>query len=188
MDSTARAQLNEQMRRLADGDRSAFEPVYASLWAPLRAFCRRALGSSRGLGAGDAHADAEDAAQHALLKVFDRASTFEPDRDALTWALALAAWECRTVRKRHARSREVGSEAAEAHADPAPSPERRVIDAELEAAAIEVLGTLSDADRDTLRLTMSDDAPEGVAGATFRKRRERAMSRLREAWRRVYGQ
>src|SRR4051812_36910792 len=100
------------MRRLADGDRSAFEPVYASLWAPLRAFCRRALPAD----------DADDAAQHALLKVFDRASSFEPERDALTWALALAAWECRTLRKRRMRAREVGVEAASAHADAQPSP------------------------------------------------------------------
>jgi RNA polymerase sigma factor (sigma-70 family) len=177
VDSTARAQLNEQMRRLADGDRSAFEPVYASLCAPLRAFCRRSL----------AEGDADDAAQHALIKLFERASTFEPDRDALTWALAIAAWEVRTVRKRRARAREVGVEAAAGVTDARPSPEGRLIDAELEAAAIDVLGTLNDSDRETLELTVTGESPEGVAGSTFRKRRERAMSRLRDAWRRVYG-
>lgn len=177
MDSIARAQLNEHMRRLADGDRSAFEPVFASLWAPLRSFCARALSP----------ADAEDAAQHALLKVFDRASTFEPEGDALTWAMAIASWECRTVLRRRGRAREVADDFLSAKVDSTASPERRVIDAELEAAALEVLGSLSPSDRTTLELTMRDEPPEDVPQATFRKRRERAMARLRDAWRRVHG-
>ncbi len=180
MNSTARAQLNEHMRRLADGDRSAFEPVYASLWAPVRAFCSRAL---TGL-------DGEDAAQQALLKMFSRASSFDPSGDALTWALSFAAWECRTVRRRRVRAR-IGdvdaNGAVDARVDGNPTPEAAVIEAELEAAALEVLGALSEADRATLMTTMCDEVPSDVGAATFRKRRERAMTRLREAWRKVYG-
>lgn len=177
MDSTARLKLNAELGRLADGDRSAFESVYATLWPVVRSFCRRVLGEQ----------DADDVAQVALLKIFDRASTFDPSRDAVTWALAIATWECRTVRKNGARRREIGVEAAQQVVDARASVETAVIDAQLRNAAIEILGGLSESDRETLRLTFEGVNPEGVASTTFRKRRERAFDRLREAWRKVYG-
>ena len=48
------------------------------------------------------------------------------------------------------------------------------------------MGTLSDADQETLVSTYWETAPAG-SGATFRKRRERAITRLRDAFRRIYG-
>src|SRR6266849_3158600 len=84
------------MVRLADGDRSAFSPLYTLLWPALRVFVHRQLPAS----------DAEDVAQDALLKVFARASRFDPARDALAWALGIAAFEVRTARKRTARRKE----------------------------------------------------------------------------------
>lgn len=179
MEPRARSLLNASMRRLADGDRAAFEPVYAALWPAIRAFCRRMLG-------GDA--DAEDAAQQALLKVFDRASSFDPDADALTWALAIAAWECRTARRRRTRSREAPDEHLPSVAADSPTPEDAAIARDLDDAAREVLGTLAEADRETLRATLLEgDRDPSISGAAFRKRRERAFARLREAWRRIYG-
>ncbi|WP_437579678.1 RNA polymerase sigma factor [Sorangium sp. So ce887] len=168
------------MRRLADGDRAAFEPVYAALWPAISAFCRRMLGGGE--------ADAEDAAQQALLKVFDRASSFDPEADALTWALAIAAWECRTARRRRTRSREAPDELIPSVAADLPTPEDAAIARDLDDAAREVLGTLAEADRETLRATLLEgDRDPSVSGAAFRKRRERAFARLREAWRRIYG-
>lgn len=179
MDRSARSQLNESMIRLADGDRAAFDPVYAALFPAVHAFCRRMIGAG---------ADAEDAAQQALIKVFDRASTFDPEGDALTWTLTIAAWECRTVRKKRGRSKEAPAEEASAIALDAPSPEERLIDRDLAGAAEALLTTLSEADQATLRATVEGEAPDpSIAGATFRKRRERAFARLREAWRKVYG-
>ncbi|WP_437758598.1 RNA polymerase sigma factor [Sorangium sp. So ce1389] len=167
------------MRRLADGDRAAFDPVYAALWPAISAFCRRMLGGE---------ADAEDAAQQALLKIFDRASTFDPEADALTWALAIAAWECRTARRRRARSREAPDELFPSIAADVPTPEDAAIARDLDDAAREVLGTLAEADRETLRATVLEgDRDPSISGAAFRKRRERAFARLREAWRRIYG-
>jgi RNA polymerase sigma-70 factor (ECF subfamily) len=167
------------MIRLADGDRAAFEPVYAALWPAVEAFCRRMLGQGT---------DAEDAAQQALLKVFDRASDFDPAGDALTWALTLAAWECRTLRRRTGRARQAPAEQADSVPIDAPSPEEQLITQDLEEAAREVLGTLSETDRATLRTTVLNETRDRtISGATFRKRRERAFARLREAWRRLYG-
>jgi RNA polymerase sigma-70 factor (ECF subfamily) len=180
LDDHARSLLNASMRRLADGDRAAFDPVYAALWPAISAFCGRMLG---------VHADAEDAAQQTLLKIFNQTSTFDPSRDALTWALAIAAWECRTLRRRAVRAREVAGEEGDSLPSGAPSPEDGAIARDLTAALRVVLGTLSEQDRETLHgPRMEDRSPvPAVPAATFRKRRERAVARLREVWRRVYG-
>lgn len=183
MDARARSSLDDSMRRLADGDRDAFDEVFAALWPAVRAFCARMLGHG---------ADADDAAQQAIMKVFDRASSFDPDGDALTWAVAVAAWECRSIRKRRTRvknRREIPLETSDASdvASHAPTPEEATIARELEAAAVEALGVLSADDRETLRAAMNDERDPTLAGATFRKRKERALSRLRDAWRRAHG-
>lgn len=177
MEAGARSQLNDAMARLADGDREAFDVVFATLRPLVEQFARRVLGPG---------ADAADTAQQALVKLFEQASRYERGHDAVSWALAICAWECRSVRTRRARRREV--EIAEApEVASGQDPEQATIAKELEAAASETLGQLSDADRETLLATIEAERPLGVAGATFRKRRERAFARLRQAWRRVYG-
>jgi DNA-directed RNA polymerase specialized sigma24 family protein len=171
-----RAELRRLMGCLADGDRAVFARVFALLWPRLRAFAVRCAGP----------ADGEDAAQAALLKVFARASEYDRERDALVWALAIAAWECRTFRRKRDRRRE---EPALALAHVAPStdgtPEDEIIDRDLRAAAAEVLGTLRPLDIETLAAAAGG---QGAArGAAFRKRLERAVSRFRLAWRARHG-
>jgi RNA polymerase sigma factor (sigma-70 family) len=168
------------MVRLADGDREAFGPLYEVLWPVLFGFARRALAGSP---------DAEDAAQSALMKLFSRASDFDPARDALSWALGIVAFECRTLRKKVQRRRELPDEPESGawNASTESSPEDMLIARDLEAAAAEVLGTLRPEDATTLRLVAEGERPEGVAGPTFRKRVERALSRLRAAWSTKHG-
>ena len=177
VDFLVREELNASLRRLADGDRSAFDPAYAALWPLVRAFCSRVLPL----------ADAEDAAQQALLKVFDRAATYDVRRDALPWVLAVASWECRTIRRRRSRRREADTTSLDGKAHDAASPETLVIEADLSASLNEALSALTMIDRETLEHTMNDEAPALLAGATFRTRRERAIARLKAAWRKVYG-
>jgi DNA-directed RNA polymerase specialized sigma24 family protein len=172
-----RQEVHAWMTRLAEGDRDAFVPLYEALWPVVRSFCRRALGHS---------ADGDDAAQQALLNLFARADEFDETRDALAWALGIAAWECRSVRRRVARRREETL----AHE---PTDGFRVDDElirrELLLAATELLGTLRPDDVATLTAAASGD-PDGRAGiapATFRKRLERALARFRAAWRSKHG-
>ena len=174
MDRSARDALQRGMGRLADGDRSAFEPVFASLWPVLRAFAARALPD---------RAEAEDAAQSALLKVFARAAEFDPRRDALPWALGIAAYECRTLRKARMRRREEpGAAAPEAmHAG---TPEDAAIERDLREAAAQILGALSVLDAETL---LAAARGERDPSATFRKRLERAIARFRKEWRARHG-
>ncbi len=176
MNADVRKHVTALMIRLADGDRSVFDEVYAALRPVVTSFCAKML----------AGADAEDAAQLALLKVFERASTFEATGDAFTWVLAIASWEVRTVQKQMARAR---TRPLDDHdpADPSESPEARLARDQLITSARQVLGTLSESDQQTLLASFGDTKPAGVAGATFRKRRERALARLKEAWRAIYG-
>jgi RNA polymerase sigma factor (sigma-70 family) len=165
--------LQKLMIRLADGDREAFDPIYQALWPVVRRFADRVLGGSP---------DAEDAAQVALMKVFSRISDFDRERDALSWVLGVTAYECKTFRQKQRRRREISADRAPA--DPPredPTPEEAVMAHDLEAAAVEVLGTLRPADVETLVAVMNGNRPQ-VPGATFRKRVERAIVRLRAAW------
>jgi RNA polymerase sigma-70 factor, ECF subfamily len=171
VDREQRAQLQVLMTRLAEGDRSAFDPIYEALWPPVRRFAERALVGSP---------DAEDAAQVAFMKVFSRISEFDPRRDAVTWVLGVAAHECRTFRQKQRRRREDPSNDGERHA-PEPSPEDTVIGLDLQAALAGALGDLTVNDAATLRALLDEQRPP-VAAATFRKRVERALGRLRTAW------
>lgn len=167
------------MMRLAEGDRRAFRPAFAMLWPQLRAFSLRLAGE----------ADGEDAAQAALLKVFARAAEYDRDRDALAWALGIAAWECRTLRKRRERRREECALAPDAAgaaggAAVALSPEDTTVERDLREAAASVLGTLRPIDIETIAAAASGRRAQG---ATFRKRLERALARFRLAWRARHG-
>src|SRR5262249_9524920 len=120
-----------------------------------------------------------------LVKVFARAHELDPARDALAWILAVAAYECRTVRKKGARSREATADDALAAApDGAPNAEDEAIAKEVRAALTDALGTLraSDVERISAALEGRRDA-----GARFRKRLQRAYERLRAAWSKRYG-
>lgn len=176
MDSQARQHLTHLMSQLADGDRAAFDGVYSALWPAVSAFCAKMLPS----------ADAEDTAQMALLKVFEQASSFDRDKDVLAWALAIATWEVRTMRQRHARSKAIPSDDIEAEFS-GKNPEGLLLDREIVEAAQSAIGMLSDVDQATLLATFSGESSEPTKGATVRKRRQRAIYRLKEAWRSIYG-
>jgi RNA polymerase sigma-70 factor (ECF subfamily) len=169
-----RPELDVLMARLADGDRSAFTPVFEGLWGPTLRLCTSILKSD---------ADAADAAQQAMTKILERASEYDPVRPALPWALGIAGWECRTALRKRTRRRE--SPEASLPQRAVPGFEDELLEADLAKAAMDALGQLSDADRSTLEASFWETAP--ATGPTMRKRRERALVRLREAMRRLYG-
>jgi RNA polymerase sigma-70 factor (ECF subfamily) len=167
--------LNALMGRLADGDRSAFTPVFRLLWPSTLRMCMSMLKND---------ADAKDAAQQSMEKILSRASSYDPNRPAMPWALAIAAWECRTLRQTRRRRRETAEELVK---EPMTSgAEDEIAQRDLTQAALEALGHLSDADKETLVATFWEESGS-THGATFRKRRERAIHRLRDAFRRIYG-
>lgn len=171
-----RAALHEELTALARGDRAAFDPLFRRLWPLLRGFAERCLPA----------AEAEDAAQEALLRVFKRASEFDPERDALAWVLGVAAWQVRTHRTKARRRREDAMDRLPERAAARPSPESEVVARDLGAALERALEELPPGDAATLLAYARGERPD-LPGATFRKRVERALSRLRSRWRIRHG-
>src|ERR1700752_1077691 len=130
------------MERLADGDREALRPVFDSLWPILRRYAARHLPAS----------EAEDAAQEALIKIFQRAHEFDRARSALAFALGVASWEIRTFRRRRSRRREerLPDRIERETPDPSPGPEQAAMMRDLESIMREAMGALRPEDVETL--------------------------------------
>jgi RNA polymerase sigma-70 factor (ECF subfamily) len=167
-----RSALQQELTALARGERAAFDPLFRRLWPLLRGFARRFLSAE----------EADDAAQEALLRIFRRASEFDPGRDALAWVLGVVAWQVRTHRTKARRRREEPAEALPERETSAASPEEEAAAAELAAALDRALAELSPDDAATLIAYARGERPD-LPGATFRKRVERALDRLRARWR-----
>jgi RNA polymerase sigma-70 factor (ECF subfamily) len=168
------ADLDLLLQRLADGDRSAFTAAFRQLWPRVLRLCASLLNND---------ADAADAAQQALEKVLTRCSEYDPSRPGLPWVLGIAAWECRTLLRKRTRRRELPEDRAP---ELTTETEEELVQRELMQAAVAVLDELSPQDREALLTTYWEEAAS-VSGATLRKRRERALKRLRETFRRLYG-
>lgn len=175
---TDRVQLDRWMAEAAEGDRAAITPLFHALWPVVVGYATRFLGD---------RALAEDCAQDALVRLFGQLERYDRERDALTWALTHAHWQCLTARKKRLRRGEVFDRSTPS--DDAQS--ERVIDGralaeerELVRAALATLASLPARDVEVLTASLTDDDElrRSVAPATFRKRLERALGRLRTSW------
>ena len=173
MDATERAHLHAAMVRFADGDRAAFRDVFDGLWPICLALATRSLVQ---------RADAEDVAQRAILKVFDRIVDLDRTRDGVAWAMTITAFEVLTMRKQRARRREEAVD--QDREDERPPAHEQLIEHELAVQVRAVIGEMSDRDREALDAMLSGRKPRGE---TERKRRFRAIERLRAAWRKAHG-
>lgn len=178
MDAARRTAISDALTRLADGDRSAFAVLMAELWPVVLAFVKRTVREA---------ADAEDVAQEVFVKIASRIADYDRSRDGLTWVYAIAAFEVRTYLRRLQRCREAPPLADDAEpADPALSPLDLVIDEEISRMLAGALGELSDADRELLGIGERRSVA-ALTGTTIRKRRQRALGRLRTVWSKLYG-
>lgn len=172
MPTSEQVELQRLMAQLKQGDRSAFEPVYRILWPRVVRLAHRMVGP----------AEAEDVAQTALLRLFERISQFDTDQNAMTWALTLTAWEARTVRRRRTRSKEdlearVGVEPVDESTE-----DTLLLNIMFEEVQ-RVISTLSERDRETLAKAFYGEE----VGTSFRQRKRRALLRLQQAWRLIHG-
>lgn len=176
MDAERRRQIQTWMVQFADGERAAFQPLFDALWPVLLSFASRTL---------EPHADAEDAAQQAMLKVFSRIADFDRARDGVSWALGIAGYEIMTIRKQRTRRRESPAAALERVEQQGTSVEEQAMVDEVRQAILELVGELPERDRAALAYAFAGEEPP--TDETSRKRRFRAIERLRSAWRRANG-
>ena len=131
---------------------------------------------------------ADDMAQLALMKVFFKASTFQAGRDALTWALSIAANECHSeLRRRSDKMSGLSDEMLASLISDGPSPLEQAEREQFRGLLRELLAELKPLEAETLLIHAWDlDRPD-IEPATFRKRLQRALERTRSLWRQRHG-
>ncbi len=147
------------------------------LWPVVLAFAKRTVRET---------ADAEDVAQEVFVKVASRIADYDRNRDGITWVYAIAAFEIRTHLRRLQRRREVPALADDAEpADPTPAQVDLMIDEEVSKMLTGALGELSAAERVLLGVG-EGSVDAALTGTVIRKRRQRALAKLRSAWSNLY--
>jgi RNA polymerase sigma factor (sigma-70 family) len=162
------------MAQIISGDRRAFDALFTALWPSVYRFCLTLLLEE---------ADADDAAQLVMEKLFVQSHRYNPQYPVIAWALALARWECRTILRRRARNRTGPLFDTETYVDQSDSAER----AELQEALMWAISELSASDQAVILESFWTDDLNPTRNAAFRKRKQRAIERLRTAWRQLYG-
>src|SRR4051812_6169115 len=115
-------ELDRWMARLAQGDRTAFDPLFRALHPRALRFARVRLGPDR----------ANDAAQSALMNVFARASEFSAGRPMLPGFYAIILNEVRALsRARAARQATASEDPSTLWSVPPDDPERLLVEREL---------------------------------------------------------
>jgi RNA polymerase sigma-70 factor (ECF subfamily) len=158
------------MSRLADGDRDAFAPLFRALYPRAIRLAHVKLH----------HDDGHDAAQLILMKVFARASEFEPGKPVLPWFYALAANEIRTLERRASMQRKRA--VAESVANDVPSgddPEAQLLDRELRSSLAVAIDALDEESATAIASMLGEGTRPDIAAPAFRKRVSRAYARLR---------
>ena len=166
------------MARLKDGHRDAAPAVFAALWPVLVRFAERALSDV---------AAAEEAAQRALVRLFGQIARYDVDRDGLSWAYAVTAWEIRTVRREQARRKQDAWSEGLDRAATSSDPEAEALHREVAVLLSEAMRQLPDIDQTTIDALLTETGPRTALTAALRKRRQRALERLRSIWRDLYG-
>ena len=173
MSEVEEEQLDAWMAALSRGDRSVFDPLFRELYPRAFYAARRRL----------REAEAHDAAQTALMKIFARAERFEPGLPALPWFYATLSNELRTAVRRDRR--EAGRFAAyDPIACPAgfasTDPEALLVDKELAAALEDAIARLDGKSAEAIAALLGRTPPPAIPSATLRKRISRGYLRLRE--------
>jgi RNA polymerase sigma-70 factor (ECF subfamily) len=133
-------------------------------------------------------ADAEDAAQDALVKAWRALGRFRRDAALRPWLITIAANEARNRRRGTGRRERLALRAtASSSGEAAPSPEELAVAAAERRRLLEAVEQLPDAQRLVLEcrylLSLTEDETAvalGICRGTVKSRAARALERLRE--------
>ena len=153
--------------------------------AELRTLLAASITASLGVRVGVGHADIEDFAQEAVLRVVERIDQFRGDSRFTTWAIAVAIRVALThVRRRKGTSLEATAEEPVSFDDPTRTAQR---DELLERLSIAIDRDLTERQREAVRLFLSG-TPQvvlaeriGLSAGAFHKMMHDARMRLRKS-------
>lgn len=173
--SGQRPQLDVWLAEVASGNERAVAPLYSALLPIVLRHCERALGKGP---------DAEDAAQSALIKLFEQAPDYDQKTPAVAWALAIAYWQCRTIRSRARRQKDKTELNHDMDYGHSLDPETLLAQSEVANITQNIVSQLAEEDRILLGLDSSaiGQALINESPATQRKRKQRLLARLHEAF------
>lgn len=170
MDEASRQRIDDALARLSRGERAAFDEAFALVEPALSKFIALHLREPD---------ESADALQNTLLKVFSRVSDYRPGTNALAWVFTLAAFEIATVRRRRLRHERQQLQLA---ASPIGGGQPSSLEPPPLLQLDRLLEQLSPEDRSLL---LPDDG--GPRAPRERKRKQRALERLKNLWRSIHG-
>ena len=170
--------ISQDLVLVANGDREAFQRVYASSANKLFAIC---------LAVTRDHAEAQDALQDAFVKIWDRAAGYDPARTRpMAWMGTIARNTAIDFYRSRMRHRHVGEEHLDTHSTEAIAADDRIIAMECEdqvRAEIDALDIESERELKSiffLGLTYPEAAKRlGLPLATFKSRVRRTVLKIR---------
>lgn len=181
MDSGADRSDDGLLVRIAAGDREAFAAAFARYAPRVKSYLLR-LGAPAAI--------AEDLAQDAMLSVWRRAASYDPAKaKASTWIFVIArnAWIDKLRREKVELAYRETSPVSEESDDEAP--DEAAMRTQTEEQVSTALATLSDEQRQVIRLSFFEDMPHSeIAEAlslplgTVKSRLRLALVKLRGQW------
>jgi len=175
LDKATKLEINAAMKSLSEGDRSAFDKAYSLLWPLVLNVTKRLIGNT---------VDAEDVAQETLVKVFAQAQKYDHTKDAVAWVLVIARFEFMTLKKSRLRKKENSGDGMEEIKSNDPSADEHIEARQIETAIQSIVADLPAQDQETLRRYLESNETKSPL---LRKRFERALKRIRDAWKEAYG-
>lgn len=174
-----RARLAQILESTGQGDRSAFEQLYAKTSAKLFGICLRIFPEAQ---------EAEDALQDAYITIWNRAATFDASRASpITWLAIVTRNRAIDRLRARGKAQMAPIEAAEHIADETPLADAQMLAREDSAALTGCIAALETRDAAFIRsaflggATYADlAARDGVPLGTVKSRIRRALMRLRE--------
>jgi RNA polymerase sigma-70 factor (ECF subfamily) len=157
--STERSEERALLPAHCRGEAHAFAALLAAYRAPVYGYLVRC---------GVEESMRDDLFQEIFLKVHGAASAYQPSRPLKPWLFTIVANTVRShFRRRRVVHLDLGAEAGEALADPAPGPERALRARETAAFLERVLPRLPLAQREVLLLTCIEGMEQGEVAAAL---------------------
>jgi len=163
----------ENLELARQGNQEAFTSIVEMYQNPVYNLCYRMLGNSQA---------AEDAAQETFWRAYNNLGRYDPQRPFATWLLSIAAHYCIDQQRRKRLPTVDLDEIIEFNAeDPAPNPERAMLDTEFSEEIQRQLSGLNENDRAVLVLRYFHELSEDEICQTLSITKSAVKSRLHRA-------